>query len=124
MEKIRDIRKKLGMTQEKLAELVDLSVNYISEIENGKKKPSLKRLGQIAKALGVPASYLLSEEGDKVSGQIVGCPLIALTKTIESFDGISKEIIQILSKLPAEERIKILAYAKDQEKIFSARLTR
>lgn len=33
-----------GYSQERLAEAVDLSTSYISEIENGKKRPSMKTL--------------------------------------------------------------------------------
>jgi len=42
-----------GYTQEKLSELCDISRDYISEIERGKKVPSLKRLIIIAETLNV-----------------------------------------------------------------------
>ena len=49
--RIRDARKKLGMTQEKLAELTGLSVPHVSNIENGKTKLSLPTLVMIANVL-------------------------------------------------------------------------
>ena len=39
MEKIRELRLLKKMTQEQLAEAVDISVGYISALENGKKSP-------------------------------------------------------------------------------------
>uniref|UniRef100_UPI00241CE5D2 helix-turn-helix domain-containing protein n=1 Tax=Cloacibacillus evryensis TaxID=508460 RepID=UPI00241CE5D2 len=51
MWKIQKYRIARRLTQENLAEKVDLSVSYISEIENGKKRPSLKTLEKIAAAL-------------------------------------------------------------------------
>lgn len=56
---IQKIRKRKGLTQEKLAELADLSVPYISHIERATKKPSLGTLLKIAAALDVTANELL-----------------------------------------------------------------
>lgn len=43
-EKIKQIRKEHGLTQEKLSEKCNISWDYLSEIERNKKVPSLKRL--------------------------------------------------------------------------------
>jgi transcriptional regulator with XRE-family HTH domain len=51
--KVVEIRKRRGMTAEKLAYENDLSKGYLSDIENGKRLPSLKLLDKIAKALDV-----------------------------------------------------------------------
>ena len=45
---IRELRRKRNLTQEKLAELADLSVPYISHLERGTKKPSLAVLVRLA----------------------------------------------------------------------------
>lgn len=50
IKKYRNLR---GLTQEKLGEICNISHDYISEIERGRKVPSLKRLVIIAEALGV-----------------------------------------------------------------------
>ncbi len=42
-----------NLTQEKLGELSGISTDYISELERGKKVPSIKRLDLIAKALDI-----------------------------------------------------------------------
>lgn len=49
--KIKFYRNKHNLTQEKLGELCGISTDYISELERGKKLPSIKRLDMIAKAL-------------------------------------------------------------------------
>ncbi len=53
-ENIRKFRKQQNLTQEKLSELCGISTDYLSEIERGKKIPSLKRLIKIAETLNVP----------------------------------------------------------------------
>lgn len=57
---IRKARKKMKITQEQLAEMVDKCPSYISYIENGKKKLSLETLVNIANTLQVSADDLLS----------------------------------------------------------------
>jgi len=52
-QKIRNIRKKIEITQEKLAEKAGISVDFLSLIERGRNAPSLESLEKIAKALGV-----------------------------------------------------------------------
>ena len=44
-------RKTLGLTQDKLAEMLNISYNYIALIETGRRFPSIKMLERIAKAL-------------------------------------------------------------------------
>lgn len=48
---IKKYREKAGLTQEQLSEKAGISPDYLSEIERGKKMPSMKRLFKIAAAL-------------------------------------------------------------------------
>jgi len=50
---IAAIRKNKGVTQEKLADLVDVHRTYIGFIEQGKRNPSIGNINKIAKALDV-----------------------------------------------------------------------
>jgi transcriptional regulator with XRE-family HTH domain len=55
-EAIRHFRKEADLTQEKLAEKVDLNWKYIGEIERGEKIISIEALMRIAKVVRVPLS--------------------------------------------------------------------
>jgi len=59
--KVRELRKQRGWTQEKLEELSGLDRTYISDIERGVRNPSVKSLERLAKALKVPASELVKD---------------------------------------------------------------
>ena len=48
-ETFRELRQKKGVSQEKLADAIDSHQVYISEIENGKKIPSLPILYKVAR---------------------------------------------------------------------------
>lgn len=56
--RIKKARKQLGLTQDALAERAGLSTKYIQFIESAARKPSLKSLYKIAKALEVKVKDL------------------------------------------------------------------
>lgn len=60
--RIKQCRKSRQLTQEKLAELVDVSPHYIYEIEKGMKCMSLSTLIDISSALDISTDYLLFGE--------------------------------------------------------------
>lgn len=60
--RIREIRKSKRMTQEQLAEAVDVGVTHISHIETGNSIPSLKVLIDIINVLECSADELLCIE--------------------------------------------------------------
>ena len=51
--RIAELRSKCGLTQEKLAEMVNYSSNHIAKLESARTKPSFDLLVNIAKALNV-----------------------------------------------------------------------
>ncbi len=57
---VRSRREHLGLNQEELAHRADLDRTYVSGIERGRRNPTLRILGRLAKALGTPASKLLA----------------------------------------------------------------
>ena len=55
-ETLRELRQKKGVSQEKLAEAIDSHQVYISEIENGKKIPSLSIIYKTAQFFNLSLS--------------------------------------------------------------------
>jgi len=99
--RIRYYRQKCSITQERLAEKVDVSLPHMSRIEGGKTKPSLQVLIDVANALNVTIDQLLydSVESDKLS------PLIPLNDILSDC---SKAEIEMIT----ESARAILAYAR------------
>jgi transcriptional regulator with XRE-family HTH domain len=56
--RLRAIRQERKLTQEQFAELVGISVDFLSLIERGRNAPSFETLDQIAKGLGVTVMAL------------------------------------------------------------------
>lgn len=59
LDHLAHLRKKRGLSQAKLAELVGVEQPTIQRWETGKREPDLAALDSLAKALGVPISQLL-----------------------------------------------------------------
>ena len=60
---VRRIRKKKGLTQEKLARLADISLNTLAKIELGfAKKPIIQTVVKLAKALEITIDELVKEK--------------------------------------------------------------
>lgn len=58
--RIRERRKQMHLTQEQLAELIDVTPQMISTAENGSKGIRPENIIKLAKALGVSSDYLLT----------------------------------------------------------------
>ena len=59
-ERLRQIRAQRGMTQERFAETLDISVDFLSLIERGRNAPSFETLDKIAKRLRVSVADLFT----------------------------------------------------------------
>ena len=61
-ERIRELRKSAGITQEELGEKAELNYKFIGELERGQVNVSLDSIVKIAEALGVKIGDICSKE--------------------------------------------------------------
>lgn len=69
--RIQTVRKSKNLTQEKLAEIINLDTPNLSNIERGKRFVSSETLEKIIKALGVDASDLFDFEHLKTRDELI-----------------------------------------------------
>ena len=74
---IQSIRKSYGYTQERLAEEIECSARYISDIEQDRAKPSYENLVKICNTFQVGlndifADFLAVQEGKKIPYSLLG----------------------------------------------------
>lgn len=77
--KLRSLRIKAGLTQLDIAEKLDVSAAAIGAWENGRAKPRLTKLGQLAELLGTSAADLMGETPEPVrpnGAQYVTLPVL------------------------------------------------
>lgn len=60
-DRIRALRQERGWTQVEMADFLAMDRSYLSEIENGKKDPSLTMLKVIAEGLSISISKLTAD---------------------------------------------------------------
>ncbi len=89
---VKYLRKQLGWSQELLAEKTGVSSPYITQIENGKRTPSLDIVEKLANALGIEYKTLFEDNikdklqnSQEYSNHILESRLIsAITETIHN----------------------------------------
>ena len=62
-ERLKKARKDKKLTQEQLAEKLDVSVAFLSRVERGDVKINLPRLNQVCDILDISISYILTGSG-------------------------------------------------------------
>ncbi len=87
---LQQIRKSNGYTQEKLAEKIEVSVRYISDIEQNRAKPSYEVLIRICNLFGITldqifSQYLSAQKNKKLEYSLAGYEKLSKEnkKTIE-----------------------------------------
>ncbi len=77
-DRLRSLRTKAGLTQLDIAEKLDVSAAAIGAWENGRAKPRLTKLGQLAELLGTSAADLMGEDAAEaaISGTSRMVPLL------------------------------------------------
>lgn len=87
-EKLRSLRTKAGLTQLDIAEKLDVSAAAIGAWENGRAKPRLTKLGQLAELLGTSAAELMGEDATEtaISGTSRMVPLLGFAHMGEPCD--------------------------------------
>jgi transcriptional regulator with XRE-family HTH domain len=80
-------RKQLGMTQETLAEKGDVTTQFVSYAEAGKRAMRPENLLKISSALGVSADYLLT-------GELIDKDYLLLSHKLQKLSAIQLHIIE------------------------------
>ena len=103
-QRITELRKKLGLTQEALAEKGDMTTQFVSYAEAGKRAMRAENLLKVSQALGVSADYLLT-------GDIVDKDLLILSDKLRQ---LTPEHVRIIENI-IDECIKL---APDKRRSF------
>jgi Predicted transcriptional regulators len=90
--RIKKAREKKGLTQERLAEELDVSNAYISKIERGKTPISLDRLSELCHVLEESTEYILNGS-DNASEDYLRNEIMAM------LEGCSAEKVKLISQV-------------------------
>lgn len=83
--RLRARRKELGLTLAQVAELAELSLPYISNLERGHGNPTVEALRDLSAALDIPIGQLLDGDAEADLVDAANLYLANLPPTLESF---------------------------------------
>lgn len=95
--RIKAERKRRSISQEKLAEMINVTPHYIYEIERGLKAMSLETLANMSEAMGLSADFILFGDSQKKN--------VGLFELLEEMDDSQRERAESAFK-------KLLPYIK------------
>ena len=105
--RIRNFRISNNLTQAQLAESLDISTNFVSEVETGKKNISLEILCRLCQSYNLSADYILlgkycsSSSQHTLSEYLFSLPADDIPTIIEYLEASMK-----LKKLEEEKKLK------------------
>ena len=97
-EKIKRLRKKQGLTQEQLAEMIDISSRNVSNIELGISFPKPETLEKIIKSLNTTSEELFSLDYIKTEEELF-CDIQKIINSIKTDKAMLERVYKILKDI-------------------------
>jgi transcriptional regulator with XRE-family HTH domain len=98
--RLKDLRTRIGLSQKDLAEKIDVTPSFISQLENNQISPSLHSFIQMCRALGVNPAHVLAADADQSVSWVVKRADVS-ERSIPVAEGIKEYIIVDDDKLSA-----------------------
>ena len=108
-QKIRDMRKQMGISQEVLGEILHVSRQAITKWETDAGVPDVTNLSELAKLFGVPVDYFIS---NKTTTDVTNQLVIDITKYRNSNEGNMQIIRHFYSEEWEAKYLKYTIYPK------------
>ena len=94
-QRIKQARRRRGLTQERLAEVLSVSVGYISQIERGVTKISLDTLAAVSASLDCELAELVTGVAVRQGGYLEQ----ELAQTVDRMDGRQRKMLLEMARL-------------------------
>jgi transcriptional regulator with XRE-family HTH domain len=95
-DRLKELRKKKGISQAELADLIEVHFTQVSQYERGETKPNAEAMAKLARALDTTVDYLMSGTTDNLMQEV----------------GLDKELVSRFKQvqdLPTEEKRTVLS---------------
>ncbi|MDI7230618.1 helix-turn-helix domain-containing protein [Leptospira santarosai] len=108
-EKIKELRKKNGISQQGLADKLGIHLSHVSRIENGHNEPSLEVLRGLMQIFEVSADFLLKDDLESFEIEIKDKSLAERIRLLDSLDEKNREaLLQVIDNMLTNQRMKQL----------------
>ncbi|MFZ1871528.1 helix-turn-helix domain-containing protein [Serratia sp. D1N4] len=94
--RLNELRKKLGLSQQAMADIIGVHVNSWKKYENAQALPSLDALKKIATTLHVSTDYLLFDEHERGGIDTLALQFEAVSQLTENEQAVVREVLESL----------------------------
>ena len=104
-DRIIEIRKEKGLSQEEFAKKINLTRNAISLLENGNRNASDRTIKDICIVFGINEEWLRTGKGEKYEKLTLNEEIASFTGSLmkQSDDVFKKRLIEVLAKMTPEQ---------------------
>jgi transcriptional regulator with XRE-family HTH domain len=112
--RLKELRKRKGISQGYLAELIEVHFTQVSRYERGETKPNIAAMTKLAKALGTTVDYLMNGTAEDVLHDAgLEIQLISRFKEVQNLDTEDKKtVLSLMDAYIAKTKIQSLLHAK------------
>lgn len=113
-DRLKELRKRKGISQGELAKLIEVHFTQVSRYERGETKPNAQAMTKLAKALDTTVDFLMNGTADDVV-QDAGLEkdLISRFKEVQTLDTEDKKtVLSLMDAYIAKTKIQSLLHAK------------
>ena len=108
-EKIKVLRKKRGLSQQQLADMVGIHITHMSRIENGHNLPSLDVFKRLVDIFEVSPEYLLYNDAEEGDFDVQDRSLFERIRLMDKLEDKDKQaLIQIIDTMLTKQRMREL----------------
>ena len=106
-EKIKILRKKVGLSQQDLADKVGIHITHLSRLENGHLQPSLDAVRKLMDIFEVSADYLLNDDTETYEVKINDKSLAEKIRLIDTLEEKEREALsQVIDSMLTKQRMR------------------
>ena len=109
-ERIKEVRKKIGLTQDELGKIIGITGAGVARIEKGASNPTEAAIKLICMKYNISETWLRTGEGD-MNVAISGSAAEIAKKY--SFPDITKKLLEAYERLSEEQQAIVLEYARN-----------
>lgn len=97
-ERLKHFREKYELTQEEIAEILEISPNYYGKVERGENNLTLERLAKLKESKVVDLNYLVAGEKKEISDLVSLFVAMDQDEMIQAFRQIHEYQMELLMK--------------------------